>query len=39
VDESQDKRIALSKLESMGVRIDTLTDEQRTYIEGFGEGT
>jgi adenosylhomocysteinase len=39
VDESQDKRIALSKLESMGVRIDTLTDEQRTYIEGFSEGT
>jgi len=39
VERSQDNEIARSKLESMGVEIDTLTNEQKTYLEGFGEGT
>ncbi len=39
VERSQDNEIALAKLESMGVEIDTLTNEQKTYLEGFGEGT
>jgi adenosylhomocysteinase len=39
VDISQDKEIALAKLESMGIQIDCLTDEQRLYSEGFSEGT
>ena len=39
VDISQDKEIALAKLESMGIQIDHLTDEQRLYSEGFSEGT
>jgi adenosylhomocysteinase len=39
VDVSQDKEIALAKLESMGIQIDHLTHEQRLYSEGFSEGT
>ena len=39
IDRSQDKQIALAKLESMGIQIDSLTDEQRLYSEGFSEGT
>lgn len=39
IDISQDKQIALAKLESMGIQIDSLTDEQRLYSEGFSEGT
>ena len=39
VDISQDKEIALAKLESMGIQIDQLTHEQRLYSEGFSEGT
>jgi adenosylhomocysteinase len=39
VDISQDKEIALAKLESMGIQIDHLTDEQRLYSGGFSEGT
>jgi len=39
VDISQDKEIALAKLESMGIQIDHLTDDQRLYSEGFSEGT
>jgi adenosylhomocysteinase len=39
VDVSQDKEIALAKLESMGIQIDQLTHEQRLYSEGFSEGT
>jgi S-adenosylhomocysteine hydrolase len=27
------------KLETMGVRIDELTAEQRAYLEGWEEGT
>jgi adenosylhomocysteinase len=39
VERSQDNEIARAKLEAMGVQIDTLTSEQKTYLEGFGEGT
>lgn len=34
-----DKEIAMLKLKSMGVQIDTLTEEQRRYLEGWREGT
>lgn len=39
VDRSQDQEIAIAKLQSMGVEIDTLTPTQRSYLEGFSEGT
>jgi len=39
IDKSQDQEIALAKLQSMGVEIDKLTPEQKTYLEGFSEGT
>ena len=35
----QDKHIATLKLESIGVEIDHLTNEQKAYMKGFGEGT
>jgi adenosylhomocysteinase len=34
-----DAEIARLKLEAMGVRIDTLTDEQRKYLESWQHGT
>jgi adenosylhomocysteinase len=34
-----DKRVALLKLESMGVKIDRLTPEQEEYLAGWSEGT
>ncbi len=34
-----DRRIAALKLETMGVRMDTLTGEQRTYLSSWEEGT
>ena len=34
-----DKEVARLKLETMGVRIDELTAEQRSYLEGWEEGT
>ncbi len=34
-----DKNVALLKLESMGIRIDTLTAEQREYLNSWQEGT
>lgn len=34
-----DYKIAELKLEAMGVTIDSLTDEQRSYITGWEEGT
>lgn len=34
-----DKKIARIKLRSMGVKIDTLTPEQKKYISGWEEGT
>jgi len=39
IDENQDQEIALAKLHSMGIQIDTLTDEQNEYLNSFGEGT
>lgn len=34
-----DKEVARLKLETMGVRIDELTQEQRSYLEAWEEGT
>ncbi|HJT84041.1 MAG TPA: adenosylhomocysteinase [Nitrososphaeraceae archaeon] len=39
IDKNQDKEIALAKLESMNVKIDVLSPEQKEYLEGFSEGT
>jgi adenosylhomocysteinase len=39
IDREQDQQIAMAKLESMGINIDQLSPEQRTYLEGFTEGT
>jgi adenosylhomocysteinase len=39
IDRSQDQDIALAKLQSMDVEIDSLTPTQKTYLEGFSEGT
>jgi adenosylhomocysteinase len=39
IDKNQDQEIALAKLHSMGIQIDTLTDEQNEYLNSFGEGT
>ena len=39
IDRSQDQEIALAKLRSMSVEIDSLTPTQKTYLEGFSEGT
>ena len=37
--DSIDIDIAMTKLAAMGVTIDELTDEQRSYITGWQEGT
>jgi adenosylhomocysteinase len=34
-----DTKIAEHKLKAMGVKIDTLSDEQKSYITGWEEGT
>ncbi|MGI0023697.1 MAG: adenosylhomocysteinase [Nitrososphaera sp.] len=39
IDRSQDQEIALAKLQSMGVEIDALTPSQKSYLDGFSEGT
>ncbi len=39
VPEEIDKRVARLKLESMGVQIDELTDEQKAYLQSWKEGT
>ncbi|HKX80816.1 MAG TPA: adenosylhomocysteinase [Nitrososphaera sp.] len=39
VDRAQDREIALAKLQSMGVKIDSLTPAQQSYLQGFSEGT
>jgi adenosylhomocysteinase len=39
IDRSQDQEIAFAKLQSMDVEIDSLTPIQKTYLEGFSEGT
>jgi len=39
VPEPMDREIARLKLESMGVRVDTLTAEQAKYLESWDQGT
>ena len=39
VPEDIDKEVARLKLETMGVRIDELTSDQRAYLGGWEEGT
>ncbi len=39
IDRSQDQEIALAKLRSMNIEIDSLTPTQKAYLEGFNEGT
>jgi adenosylhomocysteinase len=39
VPEEIDREIARLKLESMGVEIDTLTEEQARYLASWDEGT
>ncbi|RLI24343.1 adenosylhomocysteinase [Candidatus Bathyarchaeota archaeon] len=34
-----DRRVAELKLETMGIRIDKLTERQRRYLESYGVGT
>jgi len=37
--EEQDQEIGALKLETMGIRIDTLTEEQKAYIDDYAQGT
>jgi adenosylhomocysteinase len=39
IDRNQDQEIALAKLQSMSIEIDSLTSPQKAYLEGFNEGT
>ena len=39
IPEDVDREIARLKLEKMGVKIDTLTDEQKKYLASWEEGT
>ena len=39
IDRSPDQDIALAKLQSMNIVIDSLTPPQKVYLEGFNEGT
>jgi adenosylhomocysteinase len=39
VPEDLDREVARLKLETMGIRIDDLTAEQRAYLEEWEEGT
>ncbi|MFC2041856.1 adenosylhomocysteinase, partial [Chloroflexota bacterium] len=39
VPEEIDKQVALLKLNSMGIKIDTLTPEQKRYLTSWQEGT
>ena len=39
VPEDIDDRVGFLKLQSMGIEIDTLTEEQYNYIHGYEEGT
>jgi adenosylhomocysteinase len=39
IPEALDREIAKLKLESMGIRIDTLSGEQRKYLASWEEGT
>ncbi|MFX1488041.1 MAG: adenosylhomocysteinase [Promethearchaeota archaeon] len=37
--EEIDDEVGFLKLQSMGVKIDKLTEEQHNYIHGYEEGT
>lgn len=37
--EAQDQEIGALKLETMGIHIDTLTEDQKAYIEDYAQGT
>jgi adenosylhomocysteinase len=39
VPERIDREVARLKLESLGVEIDSLTDEQRRYLSSWEQGT
>jgi adenosylhomocysteinase len=39
IPEELDREIAKLKLDAMGVKIDTLTPEQKKYLESWEEGT
>ena len=39
IERTQDQEIAMAKLESMGIEIDRLTPDQKSYLDGFSEGT
>jgi adenosylhomocysteinase len=39
IDRGQDQEIATAKLRSMDIEIDSLTPEQKAYLQGFSEGT
>ncbi len=39
VPEDIDDKVEYLKLKSMGIEIDTLTEDQYNYIHGFEEGT
>jgi adenosylhomocysteinase len=39
VPENIDKEVARLKLDSLGVRIDQLTEEQRRYLASWDTGT
>jgi len=39
VSKEQDQEVARTKLETMGIRVDTLTPEQERYLKSFKEGT
>jgi len=39
VPEEIDKKVAKLKLESMGIKIDSLTEEQIRYLSDWKEGT
>jgi len=39
VPREQDEEVARLKLESMGIKIDTLNEEQRRYLSEWREGT
>lgn len=39
IDEDMDQNIAQIKLDSIGVRIDVLTEAQKKYLESWNEGT
>ncbi|MDE1810954.1 MAG: adenosylhomocysteinase [Candidatus Micrarchaeota archaeon] len=39
ISKEQDQEVASLKLESMGISIDSLTEEQKKYLTGWEEGT